>query len=78
MSGVGQSWLADETLRNVEETLPRSQQFIYCTTSLMSVLLGVAFGRRSLQTSPRHTYFCRGRYYYNKLRSLEELKYNIE
>jgi hypothetical protein len=42
--------LKDETLRNVEETM-RKLQLLFCKSSLLSALLGVAFGHRDLQTS---------------------------
>jgi hypothetical protein len=36
----------------------QTQDLLYCKISLVSALLGVAFGHRNLQTLPRHTYFC--------------------
>jgi hypothetical protein len=33
-------------------------QLLYCKSSLVSALLGVAFGHRGLQTYPRQTSFC--------------------
>jgi hypothetical protein len=37
-----------------------TQQLLYCNNSLVSVLLGVGFGRRDLQTLPRQTSFLCG------------------
>jgi hypothetical protein len=47
--------LTGETLGNVEETL--QTQLLYCKSSLVSTLLGVAFGHCDLQTLTDQTSF---------------------
>jgi hypothetical protein len=55
-------------------------QPLYCKSSLVSALLGVAFGHRDLRTLIRQTSFCgiSQIVHPNNPRSLEELKHSIE
>jgi hypothetical protein len=56
-------------------------QLLYCKSSFVSAMLGVAFGHRDLQTFPRQTSFCEDftkKNYSNTPRSLEKLKHITE